>query len=91
LAGAGPRARWVCAADKLHNGSTILADLRRTQFPETIWGAFKAGREETIRWYRRVYQRLRELGFAEPIMVELHEMVTALEAYSEPEPVGRRR
>lgn len=91
LAGAGPRARWVCAADKLHNGSTLLADLRRTQFPETIWGAFKAGREETIRGYRRVHDRLRAIGFDEPIMLELREMVTALEAYSEPEPAGRRR
>src|SRR5688500_16877869 len=40
LAGAGERARWVCAADKIHNGSTILTDLRRTSFPETVWGRF---------------------------------------------------
>src|SRR5829696_8430671 len=30
LAGASEMARWVCAADKLHNAGTILADLRRT-------------------------------------------------------------
>src|SRR3954465_7927591 len=30
LAAADETARWVCAADTLHNASTILADLRRT-------------------------------------------------------------
>src|SRR3954467_1040365 len=30
LAAASESARWVCAADKIHNGSTILADLNRT-------------------------------------------------------------
>src|SRR6476659_1917976 len=33
LAAAPERARWVCAADKIHNGSTILADLKRTLDP----------------------------------------------------------
>src|SRR6516162_195757 len=30
LADAGEAARWVCAADKLHNASSIISDLRRT-------------------------------------------------------------
>src|SRR4029078_10638417 len=29
LAAASESARWVCAADKIHNGSSILADLER--------------------------------------------------------------
>src|SRR6185436_19753390 len=33
LAQANDRARWVCAADKVHNASTILADLKRTDYP----------------------------------------------------------
>ena len=40
LAAASERARWVCAADKIHNGSTILADLKRTLDPDTVWSRF---------------------------------------------------
>lgn len=68
LAGASDRARWVCAADKLHNANSILADLKRTSWPENIWGRFKAGKEKTIRFYRAVYDRLEALGFRAPIM-----------------------
>lgn len=82
LADAPPRARWVCAADKIHNGSSILADLRRTQDPETIWTRFKAGREGTIRWYRDVHSRLRDVGFDAPIMDELDEVAAGLERYA---------
>ena len=78
-------ARWVCAADKLHNAATILADLRRTDFPDTVWNRFKQGREGTIRFYRDVQDRLREIGFDAPIMNELLEVVKALEAHSRPE------
>lgn len=82
LADAPERARWVCAADKIHNGSSILADLRRTQDPDTIWNRFKAGREATIRWYRAVHTRLREVGFDAPIMSELDEVAAGLEKYA---------
>jgi len=71
LAGASEEARWVCAADKVHNAATIISDLRRTVDPETIWGRFGGGRVGTGRWYRQVYERLRELGFDAPIMAEL--------------------
>jgi len=83
LVHASDRARWVCAADKVHNGNSILADLRRTLDPDTVWGRFKGGREGTIRWYRRVYERLRELGFEAPIMDELRHVAEELERYSE--------
>lgn len=82
LAQASEGARWVCAADKIHNGSSILADLRRTQDPDTIWDRFKGGREATIRWYRAVHTRLREVGFDAPIMSELDEVATGLERYA---------
>jgi hypothetical protein len=71
----------VCAAEKVHNASTILADLKRTDYPETVWGRFSAGREGTIRWYRRVHDRLRELGFDAPIMRELDDVARALEEW----------
>jgi HD domain-containing protein len=81
LAQASERARWVCAADKVHNASTILADLKRTDYPETVWGRFHVGREGTIRWYRRVHDRLREVGFDAPIMRELDNVARALELW----------
>lgn len=81
LGTAGERALWVCAADKVHNGSTILADLKRTDYPETIWTRFSVGREGTIRWYRRVHDRLSQLGFDAPIMRELGAVASALESW----------
>ena len=71
LALASEDALWVCAADKLHNANSILSDLRRTAFPETVWGRFSAGREGTVQWYARVTARLREIGFTAPIVDEL--------------------
>ena len=82
LAAASESARWVCAADKIHNGSTILADLNRTLDPDTVWSRFNVGRSGTVRWYRRVYDRLRELGFDGSIMEELREVADELEAAS---------
>jgi (p)ppGpp synthase/HD superfamily hydrolase len=83
LVNASDRARWVCAADKVHNGNSILTDLRRTIDPDTVWSRFSSGREGTIRWYRRVYERLRELGFEAPIMEELRHVAEELERWSE--------
>jgi (p)ppGpp synthase/HD superfamily hydrolase len=78
LARASDRARWVCAADKLHNARAILSDLRRSG--DEVWSRFKVGREGTVKWYRDVYERLRELGFEGAIMGELVEAVQAMEA-----------
>ena len=87
---ASETARWVCAADKLHNGGTILADLRRTIDPNSVWSRFTGGKEATIRWYRRIYDRLNEIGFQGEIMDELGRVVVALEAWSDdPAPVPR--
>ena len=91
LAQANERARWVCAADKIHNGSSILADLKRTEEPETVWGRFNSGRDGTVRWYRRVYDRLAEVGFAAPIMAELRGVAEALERSAVVEPAARGR
>ena len=79
LGRASESARWVCAADKLHNASSILADLRRTLDPDTIWSRFSGGKDGTIRWYRNVYDRLAAVGFDGKIMDELATVVAALE------------
>ncbi len=81
LAGADESALWVCAADKVHNAHSILADLRRTSDPETIWSRFGGGHVGTVKWYRDVLDRLREIGFDEPIVAELNSAVLALESY----------
>jgi (p)ppGpp synthase/HD superfamily hydrolase len=81
LGAANEAAKWVCAADKLHNASTVLADLRRTIDPDTVWSRFSGGREATVRWYRRVYERLKQLSFSGDIMKELEKVVVALEEY----------
>ena len=79
LGAASEAARWVCAADKVHNAGSILADLRRTMEPDTVWGRFNGGRAGTMEWYRGVHDRLRELGFDTPIVDELRALVEQLE------------
>lgn len=78
LAGASEAARWVCAADKVHNAGSTLADLRRTIDADTVWGRFSGGREGTLQWYHDVSARLHALGFDAPIMRELDSLVAEL-------------
>jgi (p)ppGpp synthase/HD superfamily hydrolase len=85
LGHADNRARWVCAADMLHNASTILADLKRTIDAGTIWSRFAAGRDGTVRWFRRVHDRLLAVGFSAPIVQELDGAVRGLEEFAERE------
>jgi hypothetical protein len=63
----------------VHNAATILADLRRTVDPDTVWNRFGGGRANVVRWYRAVYDRLREVGFDAPIMKELDRVSGELE------------
>jgi (p)ppGpp synthase/HD superfamily hydrolase len=79
LVSADESARWVCAADKLHNANSLLTDLRRTIDPGSVWSRFNVGPEATIRFYRDVYERLRSTGFDAPIMDELKNAVEGLE------------
>ena len=77
---ASEMARWVCAADKVHNAGSILADLRRTIDADTVWGRFNGGREGTTEWYRGVLDRLQAVRFDAPIMAELRTLVEQLES-----------
>ena len=81
LGTASERARWVCAADKLHNANSLMSDLNRTIEPNTVWSRFKAGRTGTMWWYRAVYDRLKDVGFIAPIMSELEKTVLELEKH----------
>ncbi len=75
------RARWVLAAIALHNTATALSNLRRTVEPSAAWNQLAGGRTETVRWYRRIHDRLRTVGFYAPIMDELESIVRALETW----------
>ena len=79
LSEASETAKWVCAADKLHNTRSILSDLKRTVDSQTIWSRFSGGRAATVAWYRDVFERLQALGFNAPIMEELEVAVDELE------------
>jgi (p)ppGpp synthase/HD superfamily hydrolase len=78
LATASDAARWVCAADKVHNAGATLADLRRTIETDTVWGRFGGGREGTLQWYRDVSARLHAVGFTAPIVAELDDLIAQL-------------
>jgi hypothetical protein len=79
LPGVPDRARWVVAADALHEAGTLLAELGRTEFPESVWG--RGPRDQGLEWLRRVHGRLSEVGFAAPIMAELRDLVDELERH----------
>jgi (p)ppGpp synthase/HD superfamily hydrolase len=83
LALAHDAGRWVCAANELHNANSILADLRRTIDPNSVWTRFTGGQDATVHGHRRVYDRLRAIGFDGEIMRELGTVIVALEAWSD--------
>jgi len=79
LASADESALWVCAADKIHNASSVLADLKRTMDPNSVWSRFAGAGSGTVRWYRAVLERLEAIGFQQPIVEELRGVVSELE------------
>jgi len=81
LAQTSTQARWVYAADIMHSVGSLLADLRRTLDPETVWSRFNVGKDGTIVWYRQVFERLHAAGFNAPIMSDLAPLVHELEAW----------
>jgi hypothetical protein len=80
LTGAGTDGRWLVAAHALHAAGSLLADLRRTMEAEAFWRRQALGRERTIAGFRRVHDRLVDIGFDAPIRAELEETIAALEA-----------
>ena len=75
-------ALWVCAAHNLHNIGSILSDVRRTAFPETVWGRFAAGKSGTVQMYADIAARLQAIGFGGEILAELHAAADELKALS---------
>lgn len=75
-------ALWVCAAHNLHNICSILSDVRRTAFPETVWGRFAAGKHGMVQVYADIVRRLQEVGFSGAILEELRNAAEELKALS---------
>lgn len=82
LALASEDALWVSAAHNLHNIGSILSDVRRTAFPETVWGRFAAGKHGTVQSYANIAARLGEIGFQGEIVAELKAVTDELLALS---------
>jgi (p)ppGpp synthase/HD superfamily hydrolase len=83
LALAPEESLWVAAAQSLHNASSILSDLRRTSFPETVWGRFSAGKHGTARKYTDIADRLTAIGFRGAIADELRLSAQEVKTLSE--------
>jgi hypothetical protein len=79
LGRASDGARWVCAADAVHAAGSLLADVRRTIEPATVWSRVAGGRDAAIARHRATLDALTTVGFTAPIVAELAELVAALE------------
>ncbi|MCS7304620.1 MAG: HD domain-containing protein [Thermoguttaceae bacterium] len=71
LAEASDSVRLVCAADKIHNLRSLIRAYRA--HGETIWSAFRGGREGTLWYYRTVLEVLQK-GRPLPILQELADL-----------------
>lgn len=76
---AGDAARWVLAANHVHSGNALLADLRRTVDAASVWGRLPGGRAATVAWHRAVHDALAASGFQAGIVAELEQTVHHLE------------
>lgn len=75
IADAPAAVRLVCAADKLHNARSIVADLRR--IGPAVFDRFTADRTLTLWYYRSVLAALRAAG-PNDLVAELAEAVDAM-------------
>jgi (p)ppGpp synthase/HD superfamily hydrolase len=74
---AGPDARRVSCADKLHNARSILRDYRLVG--ERLWDRFSAGGEDNLWYYRSLVEAFRQPDRT-PLVEELERVVGELEA-----------
>jgi (p)ppGpp synthase/HD superfamily hydrolase len=81
IAGVPAEVHWLVAAEALHASGTLLADLRRTVDPASVWSRLASGRERTVAVFRHLHARLVETGFDTPIVAELGGIVGALERW----------
>jgi (p)ppGpp synthase/HD superfamily hydrolase len=73
---AGPAARRVSCADKLHNARAILRDYRLVG--ERLWDRFSASAEDNLWYYRALVEAFRQPDRS-PLVDEFERVVSALE------------
>jgi (p)ppGpp synthase/HD superfamily hydrolase len=73
-----PAAFIVCAADKIHNLRSILADYK--EIGDSLWGRFHAGKDEQKWWYRTSLNLMKSKIPDNKLVVELADLVGQLEA-----------
>ncbi len=78
LAMATPEARIVVAADALHTAGSLLADLRRTQDAQSVWGRLPGGRARALSTLGRLHDRLVSMPAPAPIVGELGDILRDL-------------
>ena len=76
VGGAGPEVRLIIAADKIHNGRSILAQ-HNIQGDE-LWHNFNGGREGTQWYYKTMYSTLAR-EWDHPVLMELKEVTDRIE------------
>ncbi|MDP6384628.1 MAG: hypothetical protein QGI93_00380 [Planctomycetota bacterium] len=79
----------VKAADKLHNLSSLLADLRTAENPEDVWRPFTRGPEQTLRMSRVLVEALVQRLEAD-LAQALRSALEALEAAADSGPAPPR-
>jgi hypothetical protein len=80
LAGSAEEGQVLAAAEALHGAGSLLADLRRTVEPQSVWARVPGGRERTIATYRQLHDVLSDAGLRSPILEELRDTVESLSA-----------
>jgi (p)ppGpp synthase/HD superfamily hydrolase len=71
--------RRVSLADKVHNASTILRDLRHSG--ESVWDRFNGGKQGTLWYYRSLLEIFQENG-SEGMVFELDRVISEIEQLS---------
>lgn len=77
---ADPDLRLIIAADKIHNGRSILKDLR--VYGNDLWGIFNGGRDLTLWYFDEVLEAL-STGWEHPILSELTDVVARIKGTAE--------
>ena len=76
LQSGSPDVAALKAADAIHNARAIVADLECDG--ATVWARFKRGPEQTVSYYRAIYDGVRAKLSTHPIVAELSDAVDAL-------------
>jgi (p)ppGpp synthase/HD superfamily hydrolase len=77
LSEASPSVLLVSLADKIHNASSILRDLRNEG--DSVWSRFTGGRDGSLWYYRALVEAFRARGQYSSLVEELDRVVSKIE------------